>query len=79
MARVKITEKQTTNVLEDDACFVVTQTPSGEEEADIRRLPLAALPKQLPAVSASDNGKLVGVVNGAYGLINAVNVAEVAR
>lgn len=33
----------------------------------------------LPAVSASDNGKLVGVVNGAYGLINAVNVAEVAR
>lgn len=48
MARVKITEKQTTNVLENDACFVVTQTPSGEEEADIRRLPLAALQALFP-------------------------------
>lgn len=46
MARVKITEKPVSQTPESDMYLLVSQTPSGAEEQDVRRLsPTAMLAK----------------------------------
>ena len=39
MAQIKITEKPVALHAEEDMRFVATQTPDGEEEADVRLIP----------------------------------------